>query len=153
MTQAVVDTPVSQEAWVVFCDAPGVPWLRFLRPPFRHCFVILKGPQAWISVDPLIRGIEVKGHSLRAYPNLPQMLKDQGLVVVKTQTFTKPSYPCSWGMFSCVSLVKRVLGLSAPGVLTPYRLYRRLVQAGGTPLLSTSFTQSTDASLKKRKKS
>jgi hypothetical protein len=141
-----MDAPPVQDVWVVFCDAPRVPLLRFLRPKFRHCFMILRGPHVWISVDPLLRGLEIMGHSVRAHPNLPQLLKDQGLTVVRTKNFAGGQVAVLPALFTCVTVVKRVLGLSAPGVFTPYQLYRRLMRDGAVPLLSTLSTISTDLS-------
>ena len=132
------DLPAPQTVYLAFCDAPGVRWLRPLRPGFRHCFLILRGPWVWVTIDPLLGCVEVMTHRVRPGFDLPQLLKDQGLHIVKIRSLDDHYRAFGPGGFSCVALAKRVLGLHAPFVLTPYQLYRTLLQRGAVSLTTTA---------------
>ncbi len=76
-----IELPVQAEegfetkAWVVFTGQTDRPWLRFLRPGFRHCFVLLNDGRQWMSFDPMLNHIEVKiQHSVNADFDLPNWL-------------------------------------------------------------------------------
>jgi hypothetical protein len=98
-------------------------WL--LKPGFRHVLVCILVNGYWISVDPAdgLPKIEVQcgpDFDLRA------AFEDAGAVVVATdmRTTTPPNWP--WALANCVGVVKAVLGIRAPFVITPYQLFKRL---------------------------
>lgn len=114
------------EIWIAFSDVPHCLWLRPLRAGFRHCFAVLRMGDLWVTLDPLITGLSVMTHAAPPEFNLPQFLKDRGLVLVKTQKNIKERgfyFPMP---LTCVEVMKRLLNLSAPLVLTPAQLYRAL---------------------------
>jgi hypothetical protein len=51
-----------QKIWVVFCDAPRFWYIRFLKAGFRHCFIVLKTKEAWVTIDPLLTHMAVMTH-------------------------------------------------------------------------------------------
>ncbi|HYZ31301.1 MAG TPA: hypothetical protein VE684_03345, partial [Crenalkalicoccus sp.] len=44
---------LAQRAFIVFGGGAGQPWLRLLRPGFRHCFAALEDAAGWTVLDPL----------------------------------------------------------------------------------------------------
>mgnify|MGYP004244746981 CR=1 FL=1 len=104
------------------------PVSRFLAPGFRHCFVCVQDANGvWIRIDgqaglPNIRAECGAGFDLAGF------YRTQGLVVVECTDIDRrtPRSPLMLG--TCVGAAKRILGLRAPFVLTPYQLYRRLVR-------------------------
>ena len=48
-----------QNAWVVFSGQTEISWLKFLRPGFRHCYVLINDGERWTSIDPLSHITEV----------------------------------------------------------------------------------------------
>lgn len=116
-----------QKAWVVFSGQTDLPWLRWLRPGFRHCFVVLHDGMHWLTVDPMLHRMDVRVH--RDLPrdfDLPRWLAGRGQFVMPAAVDVKRRKPAPWRPFTCVEAVKRVLGLHAGFILTPWQLYRYL---------------------------
>lgn len=142
---APVATPV-RPVLVLFCDDGGLPLLRLLKPGFRHVFVVLplprqagreEGAGGWISVDPLIDRMELALHPPWPVHQLAGWFQAQGLTVLNLflpvpAARQHPPLAPPIAPFTCVEAVKRLLGLRAPWVLTPYQLYRHL--GGRAPL-------------------
>ncbi|MEC8665492.1 MAG: hypothetical protein VXY16_08475 [Pseudomonadota bacterium] len=128
-----IELPVQAEegfetkAWVVFTGQTDRPWLRFLRPGFRHCFVLLNDGRQWMSFDPMLNHIEVKiQHSVNADFDLPNWLAGRGYTVVNAPIDHSNKIPAPWRFFTCVEAIKRVLGLHARTIFTPWQLYKHL---------------------------
>ena len=116
-----------QRAWVVFSGKADLPWLRILRPGFRHCFVLLNDGTHWLSVEPLLTHMEVQiYHTVPADFDLPEWLSRRGQVVVEAPIARHHKKPAPWMVFSCVEVVKRVLGVHKRFIVTPWQLYRYL---------------------------
>ena len=115
-----------QRAFVVFSGQADWPWLRLLKPGYRHCFVLFQDGGRWISVDPLLNHMEVQAHEVTAGFDLAAWLRGRGHRVVETEIFRDRMKPAPFMLFTCVEAVKRVLGLHAAFVLTPWQLFRHL---------------------------
>jgi hypothetical protein len=112
---------------VVFADHAGCPWLRPLRRGFRHCFVVLRAGSVWLACEPLKDRIELDALQLPAGFDLAAFYREQGHQVLLGQ---RPS-PRARRRFAlapltCVTVVKRLLGIDAPWVWTPWQLYAHL---------------------------
>ncbi|HEX5499954.1 MAG TPA: hypothetical protein VFX03_12040 [Thermomicrobiales bacterium] len=100
---------------------------RLCADGFRHCFVVLDDGRCWILFDgkagvPELRAVAGSDYDLVGF------YRAQGFTVVETETADRPpAWPLMLG--TCVGAAKRLLGLRAPLVLTPKRLYRRLTRA------------------------
>lgn len=114
------------EAWVVFTGQTDLPWLRLLKPGFRHCFVLLNDGEHWISLDPMLNHTDLQVHNVPADFDLARWLRCRGHRVVRANVTRDHLRPAPFMMFTCVEAVKRVLGLHDWRVLTPWQLYRRL---------------------------
>ncbi len=129
-------TSLTGPVWVAFCDAPGVGWLQIFRPGFRHCFMILRGADAWVTIDPLWGELEIMTHPSGPDYYFLQQLKKQGLTIVKIDKNSFRKMGPGAVFCTCVGIVKRALGLADPMIWTPYQLYRALLRHGATPLHS-----------------
>ncbi len=114
------------EAWVVFTGQTDLPWLKMLKPGFRHCYVLLNDGDRWVSLDPLSNYLDVSiHHHVPAKFNLPLWLKSRGLIVVRAP-MRRARKEAPWMLFTCTEAVKRVLGLHKRSIITPWQLYRYL---------------------------
>ncbi|HOO50866.1 MAG TPA: hypothetical protein PLK94_06215 [Alphaproteobacteria bacterium] len=117
-------------ALVVFSDTTDLWWLKFLKSGFRHCFVIIKFSDLerdrWVALDPMLHHWQISLPNIEKSFDLRQWLEDQGHHVVSTKILApaRRYYPPLF--LSCVEVVKRILGLQRPFVITPYQLYRHL---------------------------
>ncbi len=115
--------------WVVFSGQADVPWLRLLKPGFRHCYIVMRDNGQWISVDPMLHQMEVHVHAdLPPDFDMPGWLEARGQRVVMAFIDGSHKRPAPWRPFTCVEAVKRILGLHARFILTPWQLYRYLTQ-------------------------
>jgi hypothetical protein len=118
-----------RRALLVFVDRPDCRWLRWLRPGFRHCFVVLRLDDEWLACDPLLHRLELQRLRLPADFDLATFYVERGHRVLMgwTDAPTPPILP-SLEPLTCVSVAKRALGLRASRVLTPWQLYRWLLR-------------------------
>lgn len=119
------DAGVPSTAWVVYRGEAPLWWLRVLKPGFRHCLVLLNDGRRWVAVDPLAGFTDVAVLDLPADFDLPGWYRAQGLTV-DAAALRRPSGAAPWGPFTCVEAVKRLIGLRARRVLTPWQLHRHL---------------------------
>ena len=117
-----------QRAWVVFNDEGSIWWLRWLRPGFRHCFVIINDDDHWIAIEPLASCLEVSVLPPPPDFNLPDWFRGQGHHVVPAGLVRQVESIAPLAFLNCVEVVKRVLGLRMMHIVTPYQLYRHLMR-------------------------
>jgi len=99
-------------------------WVRFLRPGFSHCYLLIKQDVGYVCVEMSIYSMEVN-----YYPSIREFKKtlDKTTVVIKNYTDVNQSLPMPFFRpFTCVEMVKRVLGIKQWSIFTPYQLYRYL---------------------------
>ena len=120
--------PAPVPTWVVFCDAPHVWWLKPLARGFRHCFVVQRHAKHFVTLDPLFGQLEIMIHPATRGFDLIQTLKDHGLTIVPFERNQKNGSKSFSALCTCVTITKRVLGIHAPFIQTPYGLYRTLMR-------------------------
>jgi hypothetical protein len=112
---------------VVFEDRAEAPWLRVLKPGFRHCFCLLGDGWHWVVCDPLLGGIAMAQVLGVDAGFLAHHYRAAARRVVLTPVGDPPQPAVRLPrLLTCVEIVKRLVGLGAPEVVTPYQLYRRL---------------------------
>jgi len=125
LKQALPD--ILPDIWVVFSGQADLPWLKILKPGFRHCYAVMNDGQRWIVFDPLSHCTEVSVPELPAYFDLPLWLEDRGLKVIKAPV-QRIQKQAPWMPFSCVEAVKRLIGLHSFFIFTPWQLYKFLLR-------------------------
>ena len=119
-----------QRAFIVFGGAADQPWLRLLRPGFRHCFAVLADAAGWTVLDPLSGRLVVARLDVPVQFDLPGFYRRAGFAVcgpfAPGQPRWRPLPPLA--PFTCVALCRAVLGAGAPFALTPWGLFRALAK-------------------------
>ena len=113
------------KAWVVFSGQADLPWLKILKDGYRHCYVLLNDGMHWITIDPLSNTMEVTVHDLPLNFDLPLWMKNNGHLIVPANIHHHETQ-APWMLFSCVEVVKRVLGIHRRFIITPWQLYKHL---------------------------
>ena len=108
---------------VVFCDATELWWLCFLKRGFRHCFVALGDGERWMTIDPLSHVTDIALIPGDSVDDLASIYRGLGLTVLETSLRIPPRRAAPWRPFTCVEAVKRILGVHAGNVVTPWQLY------------------------------
>ena len=130
--QRLVGDGSGQRIWLVFGGEADQPWLRLLRPGFRHCFAALADDAGWTVIEPLSGRVLVARLPVPAGFHLPGFYARAGLSVLGPFQATAARAGClpTIAPLSCVSICRALLGPDAPFALTPFGLYRAL---GGAP--------------------
>ena len=126
MTQVEQAAPLYARALVVFSGRTGVRWLRWLKPGYRHCFVALDDGLEWLTVDPLLHRLEIRASGLASAFDLAAEYRRMALDVIEVRPAPVPVRGAPFGLFTCVETAKRLLGIRARWVLTPWQLHRWL---------------------------
>ena len=114
------------KALVCFHDHGAYWFSKYLKWGFRHAFVcVLDQRGYWIRIDgmkgmPSFEVMAGEGADLAGY-----LRREHGFTVIEVEVERLPRQPFPM-LGSCVGLVKAVLSIRAPWVLTPYQLYRYL---------------------------
>ncbi len=117
-----------QNVWIAFGGEADQPWLRLLRPGFRHCFAAIGDEAGWTVLEPLTGRLLVSRLPVPAAFDLPGFYRRAGLSVLGPFA---PGLPRARRLpavepLSCVGLCRAVLGPGVPFALTPYGLFRAL---------------------------
>jgi hypothetical protein len=114
--------PQDFDVLVVFEERTPQGWTRWLRPGFRHCYAIVDLGAGLLLVDPL------KGRlHLELLPDLGLLefgrwLACRGRRVLAGHRWRNPP-AAPLGPATCVEIVKRLLGVRAPWIVTPWQLF------------------------------
>lgn len=127
--QGAAAAPLYRRALVAFGDDSGLIWLRFLKPGFRHCFVALDDGARWLTVDPLAHRVEIRAPALPDGFDLAAFYRRRGLTVIEIAPAPVLRRGAPLALFTCVEIVKRLIGVRAAGIVTPWQLYRHLRDA------------------------
>jgi len=123
-------------AVAVFVDETQLPWLRLLKPGFRHCFVALEDGDRWIALDPLAARTEVRVLPLPPGADPAPWYEAQGHRTLRLSLPRRTARATGLGWLcvpcTCVGQAQRLLGLGGLA-LTPWRLYRRLRSVAAAP--------------------
>ena len=117
----------ARPALVVFVDGTECTWLRWLKRGFRHCFVVIRDERCWLICDSLKDRIELNSLDLPRSFDLAGFYAGQGHHVLVGHTAR--DLPREWltlAPLTCVSVAKRLLGIRATWVLTPWDLFAHL---------------------------
>lgn len=115
--------------WVVFSNETDIRFLKCLKRGFRHCFVIMQQADKWVLIDPRANVTDVIILPHPVHFNLPRYFTGEGKTVCKINMVNPPNKLAPIVPFSCVEMVKRLIGLHRWTVLTPYQLYRCLTRS------------------------
>jgi hypothetical protein len=112
---------------VVFVHETACPWLRPLRRGYRHCFVVLRAGPLWVACEPLKDRIELDVLDPPDPFDLGAFYSMQGhRVLLGRRPWLGPTRRFAPAPLTCVTVVKRLLGMRAPWVWSPWQLYRQL---------------------------
>jgi len=119
---------------VAFSDQTGLWWLRILKPGFRHCFAYISTAEGWIALDPLSHQLHLAHHAYPPGADLAATLRQAGWPALTVALRPAPLQPLPPAFFSCVEVVKRVIGINSPLICTPWQLFcvlRKITLDGG----------------------
>ena len=128
MRKEYFNPPITQtmplSAYIAFSGETELKWLHLLKKGYRHCFVVLEFEESWCCIDPLSTYCDIQMVLKKHVSDLPLWLNFQGHDVCRVMLGKKSLTVRHFGILSCVSVVKRVLGIQKWWILTPWQLRR-----------------------------
>ena len=127
------------DALVIFQNENAHPLGGWLKEGFRHvwCAVLDERAHSWVGHDIRIGGYVSTVLSAADFP-LAQAYRDRGMTVVPIQR-VQQSVIGPFILNNCVGLTKAICGIRSTAV-TPWQLYRHLLQEQGDPACLASST-------------
>ena len=113
---------------VGFSGETHLSWLRCLRPGFRHCFAVVDIGGRWLLYDPASHQTRLQPVVAGGLAGVLRWLDASGVTVVCRRTAEAPRRTAPIRPYTCVEAVKRLLGIHAPRVHTPWQLYVHLTK-------------------------
>ena len=113
---------------VAFVGETDIPWLRLLRPGFRHCFAVIECSGHWLIYDPASHQTRLDRLGRLALAELLNWLTLPNTTLICCRTKAAPARLAPVRPYTCVEAVKRILGIRAALVLTPWQLFRHLTK-------------------------
>jgi len=126
----------TQTFWLVFRSSPNVLGRYVLKREFGHILVIGRDDFNWYQVDPTVAQLKFKIMPYYTDRNVPSEIRDKyGWRVVKIEREIRPLEHVNKKAFrmllptigSCVKVVKYIVGIPYFKGLTPYGLYKNLI--------------------------
>jgi len=122
---------VYSECYVIFTDNTDLWWLRWLKPGFRHCYVLLRlhNSGRWLELNPMSNQFFAAIYDYpRDFDYLAYLSHRRGITVCPAELVEAP-YKCApLSFFTCVEFVKRVIGLHDCFIHTPWQLYKKILK-------------------------
>lgn len=99
---------------VYFAESDGEYWIkRFLKPGFSHCFIVTAG----VLINPCFHFTNVVACG-GVYESTVFLDVDYSEPKMSRRSILQP--------FTCVTIVKSILGINNSGIITPYQLFKHL---------------------------
>jgi hypothetical protein len=115
------------QALVVFVDRTECSYLRWLKRGFRHCFTAIRSDDQWIICDPLKNHLEFSIINIPSDFDLSGFYHERGHIVLTgkrhLQSRRERIVP---ELLTCVSIVKKIIGVRCIWALTPWQLFQAL---------------------------
>jgi hypothetical protein len=122
---------VQTHALVVFTDQRQVPWLAWLRPGFRHCFVVVRDPDGeWVACDWLMGRLAFRVYGPQDPAEIVSLFLAAGHRVVEVRTSLGKNRGPWLRPMSCVEVAKQAIGRGGWRPFTPFGLFRVLRREG-----------------------
>lgn len=121
------------KTYVVFTNTTGLWWLKFLKSGFRHCYLLfsMQNGRKWLEINPYSNQVVISLHRFSKAQSIEDILRIRGdNLSCAVQIKNAPQKCAPLGFFTCVELVKRVLGIHSARIITPYQLYKKLKVVG-----------------------
>lgn len=103
-------------------------WVRFLRPGYRHCYLLVFDGAVWLYVDPVMDRTRVAILDYYEPEHPAAWIEDPSARVFETTPEDHGGWRAPWvvGPLTCVEQVKQFLGIRAFWIFTPWQLAQYL---------------------------
>ena len=99
-------------------------WTRFLKKGYYHCLIAMNiGCDRWVLIDPVMSYTDF---IIFEGDDFIKKLASIGYTYLMTKPMPVQFLDIKWSLrpFTCVEVVKRLLGIQKKFIITPYQLYK-----------------------------
>lgn len=115
--------------YVLFVDGNDRWWMKFLKPGFKHCVLLREyGENLFLYFENLFGDIIV---DVVDVPLREIQEETQAIVVEYEVPDTEPAHRSVQEIITCVTTLKKIMGIADIRIQTPYQLYLYLLKNGG----------------------
>lgn len=119
--------PRGQSLAIVAFGPSSLKLLRRLKSGYQHCLVATQSGGQWQLLDPLSNGMEIMTLGTLTPQEVIAAFRDCGCDALAVQRRPPVMRTMPLAPLTCVEAVKRVLGIRARRVLTPWQLRKYLI--------------------------
>lgn len=120
--------PAGQSCAIVIFGSSQLPYLKILKKGYQHCMIAIQSGPAWQLIDPLSNAFYVTELGILHPDEIITSFSDQGFDAVPAQRRAPVVAEMPVSPFTCVEVVKRVLGIRDRWIVTPWQL-RQILRA------------------------
>ena len=127
-----LETNISEDWYIVFIESTYDSWfMRRLQPGFKHVYAMKKTEAGnfWQIVDPLRPHLKVYQELVSMYPHPRAFAGPDAIILPITANIDRAGKVGTLSIFTCVDVVKALIGIRAPLVFTPWQLYKYIMRA------------------------
>jgi len=122
MSIAITMRPRGQSLAIVAFGPSTLRYLQWLKPGYQHCLVAIQDGGQWQLLDPLSNSTEIMLLGELTPSEILSAFRQRGLDAVAVQRRPPEMRSMPVAPFTCVEAVKRVLGIRARRIHTPWQL-------------------------------
>jgi len=122
---------ITVEWHIVFVESSYKNWImNRLQPGFGHVYAMKKteGGNFWFVVEPLRPYLRIDQVLVSEYPNPRSYAGPDSIIIPVRAKIDRTTTRGTLGIFTCVDVVKSLVGIRAGFVFTPYQLYNYLMR-------------------------
>jgi len=128
MSSSLRIRPYGQSLAIVIFGPSSLRYLQVLKAGYQHCSILTQDQGIWHMMDPLSNGTHITMLGEVRPDEIVTTFKAEGYDTVAVQRLAPVRKEMPWAPFTCVEAVKRVLGIHARWVLTPWQLRQYLAR-------------------------
>lgn len=126
MTPPRTVRPSGESCAIVIFGPSQLPYLKVLRAGYQHCMIAVQSGGVWQLIDPLSNAFYMTELGIARPDEIITSFADQGFDAVPAQRAAPVMAEMPLTLFTCVEVVKRVLGIRNRWIMTPWQLRRAL---------------------------
>lgn len=116
---------------IAFENRNGLKALSWLKPGYRHCYLLYRQGGTWRVVDPISSPFTEHRLKLSHTTRLMAGLAAAGISTARIDIRKQPALKPCLRPFTCVEYIKHILVLRKRRIITPYQLFRHVTHETG----------------------
>jgi len=123
----LIEPRIQREWWIVFEHFSTRKWYnKYLKKGFAHCYALGLCEDTWVIVNPTDAVLDIELRPVADYPTARAYVGEYAKIIRVEVSLPSEHSSWSFGVMSCVDVMKKLIGLKAWWIVTPWQLYKEL---------------------------